>query len=142
MTTGQRDMGVRFRPSVRSTAAFAVVVLSPVVAWVTWISWSEYKASDTMTVLWFVTAALGCLAAGGLAAGTALRPAVLIVTAVVATMTTLSLWWSSEDSTGLFGVGIVVATFIVVPAAAALVGLGYFVGYLVRSPTGQSPSMV
>lgn len=125
MATGQRDMGVRFRPSACSAAAFALVVLSPVVAWVAWISWSEYTASDTMNVLWFVTVALGCLVAGGLAPGTTMRPAVLIVTAVVATMTTLYLWWSSEDSTGLFGIGFIVASFIVVPAAAALVVLGY-----------------
>lgn len=135
MAIFQRHVGLRPGSAARSAAAYSLVLLSPAVAWVAWISWSEYKASDIMSVLWFVTVALGCLVAGGLAEGTAARPVVLTALAIVATLTTLYLWWSSEDVTGLFMVGIVTVTILVVPAVVALVGLGHFLGFLIsRSP--------
>ncbi|KQV62996.1 hypothetical protein ASC64_18155 [Nocardioides sp. Root122] len=104
-------------------ASVAVALLAPPAAWLVWVSWSDGKASDAMHVAWFVTVALGCVLAGALAPRSArlLWPALV---AVVSTIVTLFAWWSGEDESGLFLVGIFIATPPVVAASLPLMLLG------------------
>lgn len=89
-----------------------------------------------MYVLWFVSVAVGCLVAGSMAARRSARMAALTAITIVSTMTTLFLWWSSEDSTGQFGVGILLATPLVIMGAAALVPFGALMGGRLPGRTG------
>ena len=100
--------------------AYALVGLGPVLGWLAWISWSDEKASDAMHVVWFVTVAATCVLAGGLAPRKSTHLTALAVTAIIATMATLFLWWSTGDSNGLFMIGIVLATPMVSLAAPIL----------------------
>lgn len=104
-------------------ASVAVALLAPPAAWLVWVSWSDGKASDAVHVAWFVTVALGCVLAGVLAAPGArlLWPA---LAAIGSTIVTLFVWWSGEDESGLFLVGIIVATPVVVAASLPLLLLG------------------
>lgn len=104
-------------------ASTVVALLAPPAAWVAWISWSDGKAGDAQHVAWFGTVALGCVLAGALAPPGAplLWPAVV---AVLSTVVTLFLWWSSEDDSGLFLVGILLATPLVVASSLPLLLLG------------------
>ncbi len=86
----------------RTATACCLVGLGPGVAWLAWISWSSGRPSDTVHVMWFVTVAIACFLAGIMAPRGSLHFTVLAVVGVLATMTTLYLWWSSSDSTGLF----------------------------------------
>lgn len=106
-----------------TTASLAVALLSPPTAWLVWVSWSDGTTSDARHVAWFVTVALGCVLAGALAPRSArlLWPALV---AIVSTVATLFVWWSGEDESGLFLVGIIVATPPVVGASLPLMLLG------------------
>ena len=108
----------------RTVMAYALVGLGPVLAWLAWISWSDEKASDAMHVVWFVTVAATCVLAGGLAPRKSTHLTVLAVTAIIATMATLFLWWSTGDSNGLFMIGIMLATPMVSLAAPILLLVG------------------
>ena len=65
--------------------------------------------SDTAHVTWFVTVAIACFVSGYLAPRPLVMFLPLFVLAPVSALTTLYLWWS-EDVTGLFMVGIYIAT--------------------------------
>jgi hypothetical protein len=109
----------------------AMVVLTPPVAWLVWVSWSDGKASDAMHVAWFATVALGCVLAGALADRT--RLLVIAGAAILSTIVTLFVWWSSEDESGLFLVGIIIATPLVVAASLPLLLLGHALKSVGRS---------
>jgi hypothetical protein len=119
-------------PSRATVAAFALVVLSPLVAWLLWVSWSDSKASDAMHVAWFATVAVGCVAAGALAPGRGTR-AWLAAVAVLSTLATLFWWWSAQDDSGLFIVGLVLATPLLVAASVPLLWIGRVVASRVGS---------
>ena len=104
-------------------ASLAVALLAPPAAWLVWVSWSDGTTSEARHVAWFVTVALGCVLAGALAPRSArlLWPALV---AVVSTIVTLFVWWSGEDESGLFLVGIIVATPPVAAASLPLMLLG------------------
>lgn len=110
-------------PLARAVAAHLLVVTVPLLSWLVWVSGSEGKSSDAAHVGWFVTVAAGCLLAGFVAAEGA-RLGWLSLLAVVATMTTLWGWWSSQDDSGLFVIGIALATPLVALAAPALLLAG------------------
>ena len=116
----------RARPNSpgRTAMAYVLVALGPVLAWVTWISWSDEKASDAMHAAWFATVAATCVLAGGLAPRRSTHLAALSGIAIVATMATLFLWWSTSDESGLFIIGIMLATPIVSLAAPLLLLVG------------------
>lgn len=124
MSLGRQESAAHARPRRRTVFAYGLVLLSPVVAWVAWVSWSHGNASDAMHVLWFGTVALGCLIAGGLAPRSSAHFVALMVIAIVSTMVTLFLWWSAADITGMFMVGIIIATPLVVMAVAVVLLLG------------------
>lgn len=108
----------------RALGGYALVAASPAVAWLTWVSRSEDKASDAMHVMWFATVAAACFVAGALAPRRPPHLAMLTATAVAATMTTLTWWWSAADPSGLFAVGLVLALPPVTVGAASLLLLG------------------
>lgn len=110
---------------VLTALACGLVIFGPGVAWVVWISWTSDKASDAMHVAWFATVAIACLVAGGLAPRTPRLYLPLFVVAPASTLLTLFLWWSAEDDTGLFMIGIIIATPLVVGAAIVLLLLGH-----------------
>ena len=110
----------------RTATAYSLVGLGPVLAWLTWISWSDEKPSDARHVVWFVTVASACVLAGGLAPRRSTHYAALTLIAILATMATLFLWWSAADSSGLFLVGIVLTAPLVSMAAPMLLLLGRF----------------
>jgi len=106
-----------------AAASVAVALLAPPLAWVVWISWSDGKASDAMHVVWFATVALGYVLAGAIAPrGVRLLWPALV--AIVSTIGTLFLWWSAEDDSGLFLIGILLATPPVAAASLPLLMLG------------------
>lgn len=121
-TRGGDDAGMG--PVMRALVAYGLVTLSPALAWLVWISWSDDKASDAMHVAWFATVAIACLAAGVMAPRGAAGYLPLFVLAPAATMLVLYLWWSTEDVTGLYMVGILFATPLVVATAAVLLIVG------------------
>lgn len=122
-SAAQQGRGDR-APVLPLLAAYALVTLGPAVAWLVWISWDS-GGSDATTVTWFVTVALASMVAGSLAGGgRRLHDACLPVVAGVATMTTLYLWWSATDLTGMFMIGIIAATPLVALLAPLLVLLG------------------
>lgn len=120
-----RDNGrTRDGAAVRAAIAYALVLLGPAAAWLAWISWSVGKASDALHVACFASVAVGCVLAGGLAPRRTTHLVAVAVLAVLATMTTLTWWWSSADSSGLFVVGLVLALPLVATAALLLLMLG------------------
>ncbi|RYB90450.1 hypothetical protein EUA93_20070 [Nocardioides oleivorans] len=111
-------------PPNRSRLAALVVVLAvPPLAWLLWISPVDGTASDARHVAWFVTVALGCVVAGALA-GARSRLWVLAAPGVVSAVVTLYLWWSSQDESGLFLVGIIIATPLMLVASLPLLLVG------------------
>jgi MFS-type transporter involved in bile tolerance (Atg22 family) len=112
-------------------ASTVVALLAPPVAWAAWISWSDGKSGDAQHVAWFATVAVGCVLAGALAPRGArlLWPA---AAAVLSTLGTLFLWWSSEDESGLFLVGLIIAAPLVVAASLPLLLLGQALASLGR----------
>ena len=107
-----------------TVSAYGMVLLGPLAAWLLWVSWSDGYASDASNVAWFASVATAVVAAGALApAGWAHRVA-LSALGVVSTIATLVWWWSAEDESGLFMVGVLLATPLVAAAAPALLGLG------------------
>ncbi len=108
----------------RTAMAYALVGLGPALAWLAWISWGGEWASDAMHVAWFGTVAATCVLAGGLAPRTRTHLAALAVTAIIATIATLFLWWSTDASDGLFMIGIMLATPMVSLAAPILLLVG------------------
>jgi hypothetical protein len=107
----------------RAVAAHLLVVAVPLLAWLVWVSGREGYAGDAAHVGWFATVALGVLVAGFVAPPRT-RLGVLALLAVVATMVTLWGWWSSEDESGLFVIGIVLAAPLVALAAPVLLLAG------------------
>ena len=107
----------------RIVAAFLVALLSPPLAWLVWVPWSNGSASDAVNIAWFVTVAVGCVVAGALA-GEHVRRLWLALVAILSTVATLWLWWSSEDESGLFVIGIIVATPLVAVASVPLLMVG------------------
>ncbi|WGW13566.1 hypothetical protein LWF01_07365 [Saxibacter everestensis] len=124
MSSGQGEADAQARSTVRAALAYGLVLFSPVVAWIAWVSWSNGNTSNTMHVLWFATVALGCLIAGGFAPRTTGHYFLLMAIAIVSTMITLFLWWSAADSTGLFMIGIIIATPLVMMAVAIVLLIG------------------
>lgn len=108
------------------------MVLSPPLAWPAWVATSAGHPSDARHVLWFVTVAVGVLVAGAVGRPRGRMHVGLSVVAVVASVVTLFAWWGSEDETGLFVVGIVLAT----PPAAVAAPLLLLFGRVV---TGRRP---
>ncbi len=107
--------------------AYALVLLTPVLAWLVWVSGSGAKASDAMHVAWFATVALGCVTAGVFAPRQTLHLALLAVVAVISTIATLFWWWAGQDDSGLFIIGVVLATPLVALASVPLLLLGRLV---------------
>lgn len=120
---------------VRAAAAYALVLLSPALAWLAWVSWDGGYANNAMSVLWFVTVALGCLIAGIIAPRSKRHYFALAAIATVSTIVTLYLWWSSEDETGLFMVGIMMATPLVIVASGVVLLIGRLLAQITRGPT-------
>ncbi|MGB7448986.1 MAG: hypothetical protein WA892_07655 [Ornithinimicrobium sp.] len=116
-------------------AAFLVVLLTPALAWVIWVFAPGQTQSDGAHIGWFITVASGCVLAGWLARPRGRRFAALWAVAVVATLVTLYLWWSTADVTGLFVIGIALAVLPVVCAAPVLLGIGSRLGRTGRSPS-------
>jgi hypothetical protein len=108
----------------RLVAALVVIALAPPAAWVAWISGAGGYASDTRTVLWFATVALGALLAGVVAPRGRQAWLSLWPVGLLSSLVTLWRWWSSEDDSGLFVVGLIIATPLVALAGMALVALG------------------
>ncbi|SED19871.1 hypothetical protein SAMN04489844_3895 [Nocardioides exalbidus] len=104
-------------------AALVVVLATPPLAWLLWISSADGTPSDARHVAWFATVALGCVVAGALA-GTRSRLWLPAVSGVASAVVTLYLWWSSEDETGLFMVGIIIATPLMLVASLPLLLIG------------------
>lgn len=111
-------------PGRQTGLAYGLALLGPVLAWLVWISWNEDKASDALHVLWFLTVAATCFLAGGFAPRGAGHLLALVAISTLSTITVLFLWWSSADVTGLFIIGIVLATPLVAIAAPILLLLG------------------
>ncbi|VXB29937.1 hypothetical protein [Nocardioides sp. AX2bis] len=111
----------------RTTAAYALVVLAPAVAWLAFVSWADGKPSDHAHVAWFAGVAAACVVAGAVARPRTGHVVGLCTVAVVSTVLTLFAWWSAEDETGLFMVGIVMATPCVAVTAPALLLAGRLV---------------
>lgn len=108
----------------RTPTAYALVVLAPALAWLALVSWADGGASDQAHVAWFVGVAAACVVAGAVARPHAGHLAGMAAVAVASTMLTLFTWWSSQDGSGLFVIGIVMATPCVVLAAPALLLAG------------------
>ncbi|NYI69195.1 hypothetical protein [Spelaeicoccus albus] len=132
-TSGTPD-GWKTRP-MRTAAAYALVLLSPALAWSAWVSWDGGYASNAMSVLWFVTVALGCLISGILAPRSKRHYFTLVAIATVSTIVTLYLWWSSEDETGLFMVGIIIVAPLVLVASGVVLLIGRLLARFTRGPT-------
>lgn len=111
-------------PVLRTALGYGLVLLSPVIAWLAWIATADAYPSDARHVAWFATVALGCALAGLCAPSGKAHLTALALVAILATLTTLFLWWSSEDESGLFMVGIILAAPLVTGAAVALLLLG------------------
>ncbi len=113
------------RPSLAAPIlAYGLVLGSPLLAWLVWISGTTGKASDARHVAWFVTVAVACTVAGALVPRRTVYIAGLATVAVVSTLITLYWWWSAADVTGLFMVGIILAAPLVLAAAVPLLLLG------------------
>lgn len=122
----------------RSVLSHGLVTLSPALAWLTWISWNADGASDSMHAAFFATVAIACLVAGSLAPRTAAVYLPLFVVAPAATMLTLYLWWSAKDTTGLYMVGIIFGTPLVVLTATVLLLVGHITLPYDRRPAPES----
>lgn len=108
----------------RTTAAYALVVLAPAVAWLAFASWADDKSSDQANVAWFVAVAVASMVAGAVARPRGWRLAGLWVVAAVVTTWTLYAWWSSEADDGLFLIGIALAVPYVALVAPLLLLAG------------------
>jgi hypothetical protein len=120
-------------------AALSAVVLGPPVAWLLWVSWSEDKASDAAHVAWFATVAMCSIAAGALAGRRSAHLPIAAV-AVVSALVTLFGWWSSQDESGLFMVGLMIATPCLVLASVPLLWIGHACALHLRSRTRRRPA--
>ncbi len=116
-----RDASASF---VAAACAYGLVLASPAVAWLVWISGSGDKASDARHGAWFATVAVGCLLAGVLAPRRIVHLLALWTVAIVSTMVTLYAWWSASDSSGLFVIGLILAAPLVAGGAVALLLAG------------------
>ena len=115
---------------VRLVTSLVLVLLVPPLAWLVWIAPTD-SHSDARNVAWFVTVAVSCVLAG-VVAGPATRYHQVGPVAVLSTLVTLWLWWSSEDESGLFAIGIIIAAPLVTAASAPLLWLGRTLGSLGR----------
>lgn len=113
-------------------AAWSAVVLGPPVSWLLWVSWSGDKASDAAHVAWFATVAMCWVAAGALAGRRSAHRRIAVV-AVVSALVTLFCWWSSQDESGLFLVGLLIATPFLLLMSLPLLWIGHVWSLHVRS---------
>ena len=119
-------------------AAWSAVVAGPPLAWLLWISWSEDKASDAAHVAWFATVAASWVVAGALAGRRSAHPTIAAV-AVVSALVTLFAWWSSQDDSGLFLVGLLFVTPFLLVMSLPLLWIGHVWSLGVRSRRHQRP---
>ncbi|GAA1450477.1 hypothetical protein GCM10009641_82990 [Mycobacterium cookii] len=116
-----------------------MVVVGPPVAWLLWVSWSEDKASDAVHVAWFATVAASWIVAGALVGRRSTRVRIAAV-AVVSALATLFGWWSSQDESGLFVVGLIIATPFLLLMSLPLLWIGNAWSLHVRSRSKGRPA--
>lgn len=86
---------------------------------------------------WFATVAMCSIAAGALAGRRSAHPPIAAA-AVVSALVTLFAWWSSQDESGLFLVGLMIATPCLVLASVPLLWIGHACSQHVRSSRRQN----
>jgi hypothetical protein len=131
-------MTSRREPARIPLAALSAVVLGPPVAWLLWASWSDGKSSDAAHVAWFATVAMCSVAAGALA-GRRTTHLPIAAAAVVSALVTLYGWWSSQDDSGLFVIGLIIATPLLMLTSLPLLWIGHVWSLHVRSRRRRHP---
>ena len=131
-------MTSRREPARIPLAALSAVVLGPPVAWLLWVSRSEDKASDAAHVAWFATVAASWVVAGALAGRRSAHVRIAAV-AVVSALVTLFGWWSSQDESGLFVVGLITATPFLLLMSLPLLWIGHVWSLHLRSRRRRHP---
>lgn len=121
-----------------ASVAYLVVLAAPPLAWLLWVSWSQGKASDQAHVAWVGTVGFAAVLAGSWCRRRWWHVIGLTLLGTASAVVTLYLWWSSQESDGLFMIGIALFTPLALVAAPLLVKVGMYVGARRRRPgTGR-----